>query len=181
MYPVTVEPAREPWYAWANSVAFWICLFVSAGLYATVVLSPKLVAYLVLNREYVANQWRLAELSRQVAHFEKVIQAQKHDPAFIREQARSAFDVAPSKEQTIPVDRHLRLNIELGSNRLAAPPRSLPWYAPLLASVACSRRAGNVLLVSAMGLVLIAFTVFRERRSNLIPEGVQNRPKAPPV
>ncbi|MBS0262737.1 MAG: septum formation initiator family protein [Planctomycetes bacterium] len=146
-------------------MAFWVSLFVAAGLYATVVLSPKLLAYLALNREYVANQWRLSELSRQVAHFDRVIQAQTHDPAFVREQARDAFDVAPPEEQRIPVDSHLRLNIELGPRKTAIPAKSLPWYASVLRLVANSRSLGTTLLCGAGALVVCAFSFLYERRS----------------
>ena len=166
---VTVTTVREHWHAWLTSLAFWSCLFTATGLYAIVVLSPKLLTYLILDREYVANQWRLVELSRQVAHFDKVIQAQTQDPAFIREQARAAFDVAPPNEQRIPVDSHLRLNIELGTKPPARPSRSLPWYAPLLGTVANSRPAGNVLLGSAAILVLFAFAFLFERRVGPCP------------
>jgi len=161
---VTVTTVREPWHAWLTSLAFWCCLFVAAGLYATVVLSPKLLAYLILDREYVANQWRLVELSREVAHFDKVIQAQTHDPAFIREQARDAFDVAPPNEQRIPVDSHLRLTIELATKPPAMPSRTLPWYTPVLGTVANSRGVGNFLLGSAAILVFFAFAFLFERR-----------------
>jgi len=161
---VTVTTVREPWHAWLTSLAFWGCLFFAAGLYATVVLSPKFLAYLILDREYVANQWRLVELSRQVAHFDKVIQAQTHDPAFIREQARDAFDVAPPNEQRIPVDSHLRLNIEFGTKPASTPSRTLPWYAPLLRAVANSRGLGNFFLGSAAMLVFFAFAFLFERR-----------------
>src|SRR5579872_846799 len=104
---------------WLTSLAFWLCLFVSAALYGSVTLSPKLLAYFTLNREYHANQWKLVSLEKQVARLQKVIDAQKNDPSFVREQARSDFDIASPDEQRIPVDSHLRLNI--GSGAAEAP------------------------------------------------------------
>src|SRR4051812_5631594 len=104
--------AKEPRQAWLASLLFWLCLFTAAALFGTVTLSPKLLAFLVLDREYRINQWRLVSQERQVAHLQKVIEAQTNDPAFMREQARSDFDLANSDEQRIPVESHLRLNIE---------------------------------------------------------------------
>ena len=149
--------SREPRQSWVISLAFWLCLFIAAGLYGTVTLSPKLLAFLVLDREYRTNQWRLVLQERQVAHLQKVIDAQTNDPAFRREQARSDLDVANSDEQRIPVDSHLRLNIEAGNAGLPATHADLPRYAALLEFVARSHRVGNALLGTAAILVLYAF------------------------
>ncbi len=162
--PSAPPAVREPCQGWLTSLAFWVCLFIAAGLYATVALSPKLLAYLALDREYRSNQWRLVELDRQVTHLERVIEAQTHDQAFVREQARSAFDVASPDEQRIPVGSHLRLNIEVAAPEPASVPRMLPWYAPLLATVARSHDVGNALLGTAAALVLYAFTLLHDRR-----------------
>jgi cell division protein FtsB len=157
---------RESQHGWLTSLAFWLCLFAAAALYATVTLSPKLLAYLTLNRDYCANQWQLVSLKKQVDHLQKVIDAQKNDPAFVREQARNDFDVASPDEQRIPVDSHLRLNIGTGSADLVVVPPDLPWYAGLLAGVARSRPAANALLGLAAFLVLYSFTLLYERRSS---------------
>lgn len=158
------ETGPESRLGWATSLLFWVCLFLAGGLYAAVALSPKLLAYLALEREFSANQWRLVALDRQVSHLEKVIEAQTHDPAFVREQARSAFDVASPDELRIPVDRHLRLNIEAAALEPQLPPRTHPWYAPLFSAVARSHELGNALLGAAAALVLFAFTFLNERR-----------------
>ena len=47
--------SREPYQArvgqgWLTSLVFWLCLFTAAALYGTVTLSPKLLAFLVLDR-----------------------------------------------------------------------------------------------------------------------------------
>lgn len=148
---------------WVISLAFWLCLFSAAALYATVTLSPKLLAYLTLNREHRANQWKLVALEKQVARLEKVIDAQKNDPAFVREQARSDIDVASPDEQSIPVDSHLRLDIATGNADLPVVPPNLPWYATLLGIVARSHAFANLLLGAAGVLILYAFAVLYER------------------
>jgi cell division protein FtsB len=150
----TAHPQQS---CWVTSLAFWLCLFTSAVLYGTVSLAPKLVAYFNLNRDYQANRWKLFSVEKQVDRLAKVIEAQTNDPAFLREQARSAFDVAAPDEQRIPVDSHLRLNIETGGTELPAPPRSIAWYAPILGLVASSRVLGDAMLGMAAVLVLYAF------------------------
>ena len=157
--PLFANPvSREPRQGWLTSLAFWLCLFTAAALYGTVTLSPKLLAFLVLDRDYRTNQWRLVSQERQVAHLQKVIEAQTNDPAFMREQARSDLDLANSDEQRIPVESHLRLNIETGNAGLPATHPGLPRYAALLEFVAHSHRVGNALLGAAAILVLYAFT-----------------------
>jgi cell division protein FtsB len=157
------SPLRETGSGWLTSLAFWLCLFAASALYATVTLSPKLLTFLTLNRQHHANQWKLVSLERQVEHLEKVIDAQKHDPGFLREQARSDFDVASPDDERIPVESHLRLNIGTGSANLTVAPAELPWYSPLLAAVAHSRNVSNALLLAAALLVLYAFAMLYER------------------
>jgi cell division protein FtsB len=157
--PLFANPAsREPRQGWLVSLAFWLCLFTAAVLYGTVTLSPKLLAFLELDRQHRTNQWRLVSQERQVAHLQRVIEAQTNDPAFMREQARSDLDVANSDEQRIPVESHLRLNIESGNAALPAANPDLPRYAVLLEFVARSHRVGSALLGAAAILVLYAFT-----------------------
>jgi hypothetical protein len=156
-------PSRETGNGWLTSLAFWLCLFASAALYGTVTLSPKLLAFLTLNRQYHSNQWRLVSLEKQVGHLQKVIDAQKNDPAFVREQARNDFDVASADDERIPVESHLRLNIGTGNADLQVVSAELPWYSPLLAVVARSRSVSNTLLGIAAVLVLYAFTLLYER------------------
>jgi cell division protein FtsB len=160
-----LHPLRETRAGWLTSLAFWLGLFTAAALFATVTLSPKLLTFLTLNRQYHANQWKLVSLERQVDHLEKVIDAQKHDPGFVREQARSDFDVARPDDESIPVESHLRLNIGTGAANLQVAPAELPWYSPLLAAVGRSRHVSNALLFIAALLVLYAFAMLYERNS----------------
>ena len=159
-----IKPPHEPRTGGLTSLAFWLCLVTSAVLYGTVTLSPKLLAFLTLSREYHTNQWQLVSLEKQVAHLQKVIDAQKNDPAFVREQARSDFDVANPEEQRISVESHLRLNIGTGSADLLVVPPDLPWYSVLLALVARSRSMANSVLAAAALLVLYAFAMLHERQ-----------------
>ena len=148
---------------WLTSLGFWLCLVAAAALYATVTLSPKLLTFLTLNRAYRVNQWKLVSLERQVDHLQRVIDAQKNDPAFVREQARFDFDIASPDEQRIPVESHLRLNIGTGNADLAVVPPDLPWYSPLFAAVVHTEVVADTLLVIAAVLVLYAFTFLNDR------------------
>ena len=159
MIPPTLSEQQQQLLACVSpcSLAFWMCLFAAAALYGTVTLSPKLFAFLVLDREYHTNQWRLVLQERQVAHLQKVIEAQTNDPAFMREQARSDLDFGNSDEQRIPVESHLHVNIETGSPDSPTMSPDLPRYAALLEFVARSHSVGNALLGAAAILVLYAF------------------------
>lgn len=148
-----------------RSLAFWLCLFVAAALYAAVALSSKLCAYGSLHAEFETNQWRLVTLERQVTRLRRVAAAQQHDPAFVREQAQSDFELLRPGEQRIPVDSHLTLHIGPGKSTAAPRPVALPVYAPLSRKIASSRELGNGLLAAAAALVIVAFTIFPAHRS----------------
>lgn len=159
------HPPAEPRAEWLRSLAFWLCLFAAAGLYGLVVLSPKTLSWLALKREYEANQWRLVGLERQVVHLRRVIAAQRSDREFVREQARTEFDIARPGQQHIPVAPHLTLQIGAAELRTAGEPAPLPPYAGLLARVAGEQRLADALLGAAAFLTLIAFGCLYQRRT----------------
>ena len=148
---------------WIGSLLFWACLFAAAGMYGAVDLAPKLLNYIALDREYRINQLRMIELDRQVTHLNRVIEAHASDPGFVREEARSAFDTAPPNEQRIPVESHLRMNIESPAALRSKARVTLPWYTPIVLQIAGSREIENLLLVGAAATVIIAFTFFPTR------------------
>lgn len=157
--PFTAGSRTGGWGGALSSFVFWVCLFVAAGCYACVVLAPKLIVYETLTAEHDANHWRLVALERQVEGLRKIIVAAQNDPAFVRELARSDFEVAHPDVQRIPVDPHLMLQI--GGSRSEAPLRrgTLPAYAPALRWFAASPNLGSVLLAVASGLIISAFTL----------------------
>jgi cell division protein FtsB len=164
-YRLETEGSPGEWGGAVSSFIFWVCLFVAAGCYAVVVLAPKLIVFENLEAEYAANQWRLVSLEKQVDGLRKVIAAAQNDPAFVRELARSDFEVAHPDEQRIPVDP--RLTLQIGGARTVVPPRraALPGYLPLLQWVAGSRQMGNLLLLAAGGLIIAAFSLLPVRSS----------------
>ncbi len=154
-----------------SSLAFWLCLFVAAGLYAVVALSSKLHAYSVLNAEHESNQWRLVALEQQIGRMRQVIVAQQGDQAFVREQAQSDFALSRPDEQRIPVESHLTLHIGPGRPDVSRKPATLPAYVPFVHWIAASRSIGDGLLASAAALVIGAFTLLPVRRSAADEDG----------
>jgi cell division protein FtsB len=153
-----------------SSLLFWLCLFAAAALYAGVALSPKLIAHAALRETSDANQRRLVSLERHVEQLRRVIAAQKDDPAFLREQARSDFDITKPGEQRIPVEPHLTLQIGAGLDT-AAPQAAPPAYMPIAQIIAGSRSIADCLLAAAAVLVVGAFTLLPARRSSELPAG----------
>jgi cell division protein FtsB len=143
-----------------GSLAFWLCLFVAAALYAAVALSSKLVVHETSNAAFEANQWRLVALERQVSRLRMVTAAQRDDQAFLREQARSDFAISRPDEERIPVEPHLTLHIGAGRPESSARRDSFSACLPLLRLIAGSRGLSDALLATAAALVIGAFTFF---------------------
>ncbi|RPI80732.1 MAG: hypothetical protein EHM42_11715 [Planctomycetaceae bacterium] len=154
------------------SVAFWTSLFIAAGLYAAVVLAPKLIHHAELSRAHRANQWRLVELQRQIEYLKRVIDAHEFDPAFARERARSEFELRPVDEEQIPVPPHLKLQIghrEPETAQRTVREASGPWYLPWLKQIVSRPIVGSALLAGAAVITVLAFTFLnpapREKRT----------------
>ena len=88
----------------AISLAFWLCLLLSAVLFAIVALSPKLFIYLQLRSQFDANQSRLVSLERQADQLQRVVHAIGNDKEFASELTRIEFDAVRPDEEVIPVD-----------------------------------------------------------------------------
>jgi hypothetical protein len=148
-------------------MAFWLALFLALGLFAGVALAPRLLDQIHLSRAFQRNQARLAELERQVERLDRVILAQRSDPAFAREQARadfgSDFELSSSDEQRLPVAGHLTLSIGASDGGRPGSTFDLPWYEPLVRLPVESRRTSNLLLTLAATLIIAAFTYLPEK------------------
>lgn len=165
MLPDTPPPRSGPLVAACCSLTFWLCLFTAAALYAAAALSPKLYVHGALQAEYQSNQWQLVSLERQVAQLRRVTEAQRNDPAFVRAQAQSDFEVPAPGEERIPVDSHLTLQIGPGRAEATARRTALPAYMPLVGRIAASRTWSDALLATAAALVIGAFALLPVRRS----------------
>lgn len=147
------------------SLAFWICLFAAAAMYGLVALSSKVVAWEALSTAHEGHQRRLVELEQQIGRVRRFIAAQRNDPEFLREQARTDFELHRPNEERIPVDSHLTLRIDAGPAEAASRPAPLPVYVPLIREIARSRRLSDLLLAAAASLVVGAFACFPVRKS----------------
>jgi hypothetical protein len=149
-------------YDWIASLAFWLCLVVAAGLFASVTLAPRLAAHVELKKEYQANQVELVGMENRMQYLEKVAEALKNDPEFAAEVARIDFDAARPGDERIAVDKTLSLSApryELGNVPDAEAP---PWYGPAVQVLARSAALRPLTLIVAGALVLVAFTFLHD-------------------
>lgn len=153
------------------SFGFWVCLFLSSGIYALVFLSPKLVAEDQLAVAERSNQWKLVELQRRIDYYDRVARAFQNDPAYQRERARSDFEVRPEGEETIPVPDYLTLQIRGGAAKKGETEPSRPdqvgvssWYVPICRMVVSHPEWSNALLAFAAVVVVFAFTFMQQPR-----------------
>jgi hypothetical protein len=134
-----------------------LCLLLAAGLYAAVVLAPKLLALIVLQNEYDANQLRLVAVERQVQRMEQVALALRNDAGFASALARIDFETPHPGEQRIPVPSKLALEPRSAAADLQRPECPLPRYTPFLKLLAQSRSFCNLLLGAAAALAMLSF------------------------
>lgn len=146
--------------SWLVSVAFWLCLFGCAAVYAGVALSPKLVAYLELRREYIADQHRLVALERRNQHLERVATALETDPHFAEELLRVNLDAAEPGEERIAVDPSHHLRVEREAVEAAEIPA--PWYLPVVRLLAEDDGLRRRLLVGTAVTVVLAFALLHD-------------------
>lgn len=147
------------------SVAFWMCLFSSAALFASVSLAPRLVEWHELQLSTLDRQQQLVELEMHIQHLGHVAHALEHDPHFRAEVTRREIG-GESDASSIPLDKSL--TVDLTAPRVSGPnvPLVVPWYIPILRTLSVpSDWRRRVLWISA-GLCLFAFVGLREREQN---------------
>ncbi len=143
-------------------VAFWLCLFSSAALFASVSLAPRLVEWHELHLLTLDRQQRLVVLDRHIQHLENVVDAWEFDPHFQLEMSRQAV-TDPEEGQLIPLDQSLTVNLNAPTINGPSVPLVVPWYIPILRTLSVpSDWRRRVLWVSA-GFCLFAFVALRER------------------
>ena len=169
---VSNESPPETVSGMAISLAFWLCLVLSAALFAVVALSPKFLVYLQLRGQFDANQVRLVSLETQAERLQRVIDAIRNDKDFASELTRIEFDAVRPDEEVIPVDSTL----ELDNRALAVPESAMEparkWYAPIVQFVANDRNTRVTLLGSAAILIVISFTILQPAGAEQVTTGV---------
>jgi hypothetical protein len=169
--PVDAERPSESGFRPLASLAFWCCLAVSAAIFATVFLAPRLRTWRDLQREYDGRQRELIASERQVDYLQKVVDALRHDPQFAAELARVDFGVSGSEER-IPVAASLNLSGEPTLERETAQLAARPFPQNLLDTtlidtLSDDRSIRASLLGAASLLVLVAFTLLCDTRARL--------------
>lgn len=152
----------EPGFRPLPSLAFWFCLGVSAAIFATVFLAPRLRTYRDLRRDYDGLERELIASEAHVDYLQKVADALGHDANFAAELARVDFGISGTEER-IPVAPPLNLNGERTVDITRAPdgPRPFPTSlleTPLVDALADDRSVRGSLLGAASLVVLVAFT-----------------------
>ncbi|MCH7988301.1 MAG: hypothetical protein IID46_04020 [Planctomycetes bacterium] len=97
---------------WIVSLAFWLCLFLSAALYAVVVLAPKWHTSQKLNSEHRNNQIQLVLLEQDVKRLGKVVTALESDTELAAELSRVDFGAVRPGEERLSVDEDLRMTVQ---------------------------------------------------------------------
>jgi hypothetical protein len=144
--------------AWLGALVCWLALFLAAGLFALVSLSPKLVENQRLREDYEATQIRMVTLERQNAQLARIGDALEQDPEFASELARVHFESESPDEQRIQVSEHLSLQATGVDAEMPAPSEP-PWYMPLVEKIAEDRQMSNAILCAAALLGLTSLVM----------------------
>jgi len=152
-----------------TSLAFWLCLLFAVAIYATVVLSPKVVRWSRRADEFAVNQRRLQMLRRQIEAGEQLAREWQSN----RHQERNA-SIGPSPipiEEPLTNGKVFAVEDELryrglssdSPSLVAAPSASLGMR--ILEFVAGSRFVQVGGLALSASLLVIAFTLLTTRSS----------------
>ena len=152
---------ETPPFAWRASLAFWLCLFITAGLYGLVALSPKLSVWLDLRNDFYTNQVRLVELEQQVDYLDRVATALEDDPDFALELARVDLDAKRPDDELIPLDPELAgLDGPLAASSDNSQLR--PWYTDIINAFAGNKYLRATTLGLTAVVVVLAFTFLHD-------------------
>lgn len=153
----TDQHQPEPQAGWIGSIVGWLCLFLAAGFYGTVHLSPRLLTHVRLQHEYDTQHLRLVSLEEQLQVLGRMSQALEHDPDFAAAMARVEFSADRPGEQRIAVEPHLTQEPHALAPRLTVTEPPWPWYTPALKFVVEYRSVNSGFLLAAAALALLAF------------------------
>jgi hypothetical protein len=151
------DPSSEPAFRPFASLAFWCSLFLAAGLFAVLALSPKLRTYRDLSREYDSLHGRLVATEQRTETMAKVAEALEHDPEFAAELVRSDFD-SPGDEERMLVDPQLTLrgwDSEPAIAGAGGRHAGILFDGPLLDTL-CDDRSVRIPLMAASALLILA-------------------------
>lgn len=149
---------------WIPSLLFWPALFLSALLFAAVVLSPPLVEAVHLEEAHARRLAALVELDAQVSQLRRMETALLSDKAFQRRVARTQFG-SVDDEGEIRIALHDDLRFDPRATVDApAPAWTPPWYAPLALEFGRSGELRRHCVWGAIAVCLFAFVCLPVRR-----------------
>ncbi|QDU38367.1 hypothetical protein Mal4_26940 [Maioricimonas rarisocia] len=146
------------------SVAFWLCLFLAAAMYACAAVAPRADEWSGLRRQSLEVRYQLVELQRTNRHLEKLCDELEHNPDFVAELARYDMDATRAGDGRLSVDPSLGFDPRVPVAG-PEPPAELfadPWYIPWLRRLADDTTLRRRWLGTITGLVFVAFTMLHE-------------------
>lgn len=153
------------------SLAFWLALFAAAGMYAVVVLSPKVVRNVRERNKWRANQEQLVKLEQQVLDQQRIATALQNEPEFAAEVARMELNAGRPGDERIPVDGDL-VKKAVAETPLVGRVPVLPWYAEALQFFSEEEELRQQLLIAATLLALFAFVVLQPSQEQRLRKAV---------
>ena len=142
---------------WSISIA-WLYLLTAAGIFAAVVIAPKLLTRTLLEKQYTETQLRLVLFEQQVERAEGIAKALEEDPKFAASVARKDFanHLEPNSE-LVPMPPELSLDIHALDTPYDLPPFPLPWYTETLKHLTFNEDLIRILLSVAALLTVLSF------------------------
>ena len=160
--PVTASPA------WIVSLCFWIALTLAACVYAVVALAPKFSVWNQVRHEYRGNARHLMALEQDVEYLERVEEALRTDPEFVRRLAGESRQYNDGTSELIPVSGELLFGYvdpaENAAQKLSEPP---PYHHAISTLASHSTLRVSLLAFSAL-LTVFAFTFLNDAGAGFV-------------
>lgn len=151
------------WETWTISVLFWCGLGASALLYAALLLSPRFLQYEQLRLRYQQNAAELMRLRQTTDHLARVAHALRTDPDFLTRVAASELSAVPVGGTHVPVGESLGYDARIPARDRSRPKSAaLPWYLPILETVAQAPDVRLRCLLAAVILLGLSFVCLNE-------------------
>lgn len=151
------------WGALTISVLFWCGLGVSAVLYAALLLSPRCLQYEQLRLRYQQNAAELMRLRQTTEHLSQVAHALRTDQEFLARVAASELSAVPVGGTHVPVGESLGYDARIPArDRSLVTPATLPWYVPVLETLAQVPEVRLRCLLAAAILLGLSFVCLNE-------------------
>lgn len=144
------------------SIGFWGSLIVASTLFAIVVLSPRVVAYVALDREFYETQRGLIALQQQVRQLERVEQGMRHDSRFVAEVARQELDSTHPHDLLLSVSPELKFDAFRPQTAPQLPVYQEAWYVQHFRTVQQDTVLRQRLCLFAAGLLIFGFVLLHD-------------------